>query len=670
MRRPIKELCRLAAIWYAGVGIMLSCSSVIADTNLSDFSIEELMQLDVTLVSRKAKSLQKTSAAVYIITNDDIRHSGVTSVAEALRLAPGVHVARIDANKWAISIRGNNGRFASHVLVQIDGRTVYSQLFAGVYWDAQDVMLEDIEQIEVVRGPGGTMWGANAVNGVINIVTKSARDTQGSLLSTSIGTEYEYGVSARHGAALGENAWLRVYAKSEAYDSSRKTDGSDAYDDWNRTQTGFKMDWEPKASDKVTIQGDYYESDLRQVVYVSSLDPFGITAVAEEPTTEGGNLLARWSHNFSDEHNFALQFYYDHFDRQEFLYGEKQDTIDIDLQHSFALGDHQTLTWGGGYRIIEEDIRSSDSIIFHNTDPRRDLISLFLQDEISLLGDRLHMAAGTKVEHNTWTGVEWQPSVRMTYSTTDRSAVWAAVSHAVKIPANAERIMDMVQVYPSDFFGPGSPPLAGMLIHSDDFKSENIIAYEIGYRANVSSVLSMDIAAFVNEYDDLRTVELTNISPEGFLTAELGNGMRGDSYGVELSSRWQVLDWWRLIATWTYTHMDFDLKGSSDDIFGNEYATQNVPGNIASLFSNMQLPGRVEVDGWVRYVDSIYGGEVPAYTTLDLRLGWNATDNIELSLVGQGLLHRSIQEYGMDNLVMTEVTEMERSIYCRATIRF
>ena len=661
---------------FCGAGIaavvLFFCSSVgvIGDNDLLGFSIEELMQIDVTLVSRKAESLQKAPAAVFVITNEDIHRSGVTSVPEALRLVPGVHVARIDANKWAISARGINGRFSRHMLVQIDGRTVYTPLFSGVLWEAQDVMLEDIDRIEVVRGPGGTMWGANAVNGVINIVTKSAKETQGSLLATSVGTEYRYGVAARHGAALGDNAWLRVYAKTDSYDSGRLAGGGNGHDDWTRTQAGFRMDWEPSGGDTLTLQGDYYEGDLGQVIYMPCFTLHGMMPLEEEPSMEGGNILLRWGHKFSEESTFSMQVYYDYIKRDEFAFGNKQDTFDVDIQHGFKLGELQEITWGGGYRVVSDDIRSSEAIVFVDPSQREEYASLFVQDEISVMDELLSVTVGTKVEHNRYTDIECQPNLRMTYSATERSAVWAAVSRAVRTPSRSERTMDMLQIFPENFLAPGSPFIVGRLDHSDSFDSESMIAYEVGYRANILPHVTVDLAAFVNDYDNLRSVEAAGLSPDGVLHATLGNEMKGISHGFEIAGRWQVLDWWRLAASWSYARLDIDLSDSSNDIFGEVCLERNLPENQVSLFSNMQLPGRIEFDGWFRYVDNIDGGLVPAYTTLDLRLGWKASENIELSLVGQGLLDRSIQEFAQSAIIMTELTEVERSVYAKITVRF
>ncbi len=641
-----------------------------ADGDLMGMSIEELMQVDVKLVTRKPEKLQDAPAAVYVLSNDDIRRSGATSIPEALRLVPGVQVARIDANKWAISIRGMNGRFSRHLLVQIDGRTVYTPLFSGVMWEAQNVMLEDVDHIEVVRGPGGTMWGANAVNGIINIVTKSAKDTLGSLLSLSAGTEYRYGASARQGVALGDSAWLRVYAKAESFDSGRTLAGADGHDDWKRAQAGFRLDWQPSESDSLTLQGDYYEGDLNQLLYVPNITPLGLRPLSEEPSIEGGNLLLHWDHSFAQDNTFSIQLYYDYVKRKEYSFGDKQDTIDLDIQHSFKLGKRQDITWGGAYRIISDDISGAPMFAFDDLSEHNGYSSLFVQDEIQLIADYLSTAIGTKVEHNPYTGVEWQPGLRLTYTVTDRDTIWAAVSRAVRTPSRAERSMDMTQVFPENFLERGSPLAAGQILHSKKFDSESMIAYELGYRANISSKVSVDVATFINDYDNLRSVEVGGVSSQGIYTAYLDNKLHGTSYGFEVSTHWQVLDWWRLVASWSYARLDITPDASSTDRFGEDDYEDVVPKNQASLFSNMQLPGRIDLDGFLQYVSSLDDGDIPSYTTLDLRIGWQATDHVELSIVGQSLLDRSVQEFDQSTIMMTELTEVERSVYAKMTVQF
>ena len=429
--------------------------------NYLDLPLEDLLSMEVTSVSKKKQRLTEAAAAVFVITQEDIRRSGVTSIPEALRLAPGLQVAKIDANKWAISSRGFNTQFVNKLLVLIDGRSVYTPSYSGVYWDAQDTLLEDIDRIEVIRGPGATLWGANAVNGVINIITKQAGDTQGGLMVASAGNEEKVIAGLRYGAELNKNTHGRLYLKFNERDSSYAPGLDDeAGDDWKSLRGGFRIDSQPSDKDRWTVQGDVYEADENQTLNLwrdpsdpSNLNfaPFYLDAnTADEIESSGWNLLTRWDHLLSNTSNITLQLYYDHTKRAENFLLQEQDTLDIDFQHQLEVFGNHDLVWGLGYRHIEDEFSNTYIVAFLPDSGSSDLFSAFLQDEIELLPDRLRLTLGSKFEQNDFTGFEVQPSARLIWLPTERSTLWGSVSRAVRTPSRLEdRLPDRVTNHPN-----------------------------------------------------------------------------------------------------------------------------------------------------------------------------------------------------------------------------
>ncbi len=611
---------------------------------LKKLSLEELMDIEVTSVSKRPERLSETASAIQVITQEDIRRSGATRLPEALRLASNLEVAQIDSRQWAISARGFNSTFTNKLLVLIDGRTVYTPLFAGVFWDVQDTLLEDIDRIEVISGPGATLWGANAVNGVINIITKKAKNTQGPLLLGGGGAELRGFGGVRYGGALAPNLQYRVYGKYFDRDGSVLSDGRDANDDWHIGQGGFRMDWDASKSNAFTVQGDGYDGRISQ-------------AGADEIDVSGANVIGRWSHTFSDDSDLQLQLYYDRTHRDiPGVIAEDLDTYDVDFQHRFPLGERHDIVWGLGYRLIEDDVGNTPAVAFLPPQVSRQWFSGFVQDEIALMEDRVHLTLGTKIEHNDYTGFELQPSGRLAWRLSQQQTLWSAVSRAVRTPSRVDR----------EFFQPGSPPFG--IAGGPDFESEELLAYELGYRVQPFSRLALSLAAYYNDYDDLRSQE--QIRPPAAFPVVVANGLEGESYGAELTADYRVTDWWRLRAGYTELRIDLRPKpGSTDTTFGSNESQD--PERYFSLRSSLDLPGHWELDGAFRYVSRIDNQQVPAYGELDVRLGWQASPELELSIVGQNLLHDDHAEFGA-LVTRGAITrrEIERGVFAKVLWRF
>jgi len=606
---------------------------------LKKLSVEELMDIEVTSVSRRPEKISETASAIQVVTQEDIRRSGATSLPEALRLASNLQVAQVDSRQWAISARGFNSTTADKLLVLIDGRAVYTPLYAGVFWDVQDTLLEDIDRIEVISGPGATLWGANAVNGVINITTKNSKDTQGLLLLGGGGTELRDFAGVRYGGALATNLHFRVYGKYFDRDSTVLPSGRDATNDWRMGQGGFRLDWDASDANLLTLQGDLYDGRIVQ-------------PARDDISVGGGNLIGRWSHTISEDSDFKLQLYYDRTHRDiPGTFSEDLDTYDVDFQHRFPLGQRHDIVWGLGYRLINDEVGNTPGLAFLPARVSRQWFSAFLQDEIALVKDRLHLTLGTKIEHNDYTGFEFQPSGRLAWKLSERQTLWAAISRAVRTPSRIDR----------ELYSPATPPF--VLAGGPNFVSEEVLAYELGYRIQPHRRVSLSIAAFYNDYDNLRSVEKVN--PPTNFPLVLGNGQKGESYGAELTADYRVTDWWRLRAGYTPLHVRIRPKpGSTDTSFGS--SESHDPEHQVFLRSSMDLPGNFEFDASFRYVTRIANQAVPAYAEMDVRVAWKPTARLELSIVGQNLLHDHHAEFG----AVTTRQEIERGVYGKVAWRF
>jgi iron complex outermembrane receptor protein len=651
----VRTARRLAVLPISLLALTATTVAGTATADLTDMSLEALMNLEITSVSKKPQKKSEAAAAVFVITGEDIQRWGVTNIPDALRRVPGLQVARIDANKWAVTARGFNSRFANKLLVLIDGRTVYTPLFTGVYWDANLAMLEDIERIEVIRGPGGTLWGSNAVNGVINIITKTAADTQGTLVSASAGNELDHLMSVRHGGIDRSGAHYRVYAMSRADDTGYSA--ATAHDDARIAQTGFRRDWKNGSMDSHTLQGDVYKGTGGQELLIAPSAP---ALIIDDAETRGGNLLYRWTHKTDNDSNITLQAYFDHVGRESAVLFEDRQTLDLEFQHHFGWKDDHDVVWGLNFRNIRDDTEPTQ--IFSLTPPKRrvNLWTAFLQDEISLFEDRAKLTVGTKLEHNDFTGFEMQPNLRMAWLTESGNTIWGAVSRAVRTPSRGEHDVSLAVIPPP----PTPPPLT--IFGSKSFDSERLIAYEIGFRRALAKSVTIDVAAFYNEYDRLRTIDVYQPAP---LEAAFGNNMEGNTQGIEIDVHWRANSWMSLNANYTRLEVDLDLINGSMDT-ASLAAEDGSPEHQANLWLAADLANNIRVDAGLRYVGSLKNFGFPEtddYLAFDTRIAWAPRRGLELSLTGQNLFDSHHPEFNPD-FIVSSPTEVERSIH--ATVRW
>lgn len=588
--------------------------------DLSQLSIEELADIEVTSVSKRPQPLSSAAASIYVISGEDIHRSGATSLPEALRLAPNLQVARLNAFDYVVTARGFGSESAANkLLVMIDGRSIYSTLHAGVFWRQNHVPLEDIDRIEVISGPGGTLWGANAVNGVINVVTKNASDTQGGLASLSLGT-VDGTATARYGGSFGAGGAYRVYATGFERGET-EIGGIDAGDDWRGRQAGFRSDWQG-SEDSIMVRGDIYDHVI---------DAGG--------SLIGRSLVARWNRQLDDDSSFEVQAYYDRADRAEPGFDDSQENFDIQAQHVLWMGDHQ-IVWGGGYRRSEE-LFETGILSLDPPDRTLELASAFVQDSITL-DDDLILTLGTKLEYNTYTGLEHMPSVRLAWQVSEDTLLWSAVSRVVRTPSRIDR----------DLVAPG------LLFANTDFDSEILIAYEAGYRGQPAPKTSLSLSLYLHDYDSLRTAERLTAAAVPFA---VGNGAEGYTYGVEAWGDYQLRPWWRLGAGFQAIHKDIRRDAGSTDVSG-----LNVQGNDPDyqifLHSYMNVTPGVTFDLGLRVVDALADPAVPGYVGLDARVGWQVSRSLEVALAGQNLLD--------DHHPEATLNEIPRSVHLSAQWSF
>ncbi|MDD5712092.1 MAG: TonB-dependent receptor, partial [Smithellaceae bacterium] len=606
-----------------------------------------------------------TPAAIYVITSEDIKRSGATSIPDVLRLIPGADVQRIDSNKWAVSIRGTASRFTRTVLVMIDGRTIYSPIFGGVYWEDNDVMLEDVDRIEVVRGPGGTYWGANAVSGVVNIITKNARDTQGGLVTLGAGT-FERGFgSVRYGGKSADNLYYRVYAKYfDRDDLFHRNPDMNEFDEWRMGQTGFRADKDISERDTLTFQGDFHSARIGLYeAGVSSYSAPYTRVMKEKKASFGGNLLARWQRTLSEKSDLTLQLYYDKDNHRDIFFNSDTDTVDFDFHHRFAWIWHQQIVWGGGYRFIGSETSGFDTSFFSPADETFNLYNAFIQDDIELWKERLHFIIGSKFEHNDVTGFVIQPNARLLWTPTAEQTIWASVSRSVRTPSRFD------YEYQRTTFGGlagGTTPAYARIVNLND-KPQDVIAYELGHRIIFGSKLSLDTAAHYDIIFDTPSLELkpyfleTTPAPTHYIVPYIGDHkLMAKTYGGEISAELRPFAWWRLSASHAVFHLQVFKDADSTDPRNINDAARFSPRHQTVLRSYMDLPGNVNLDAMFRYVSEIPPLNVPSYYSLDARLAWKARPDLELSVVGQNLLDKEHPENNPDSEVPRGVYGMVR----------
>ena len=632
---------------------------------LTHVSLEDLGQIEVTTASKEPVKASRTPAAIYVITQDDIRRSGATSIPEALRQAPGVEVAQVDSNTWSLGVRGFGSALSRSVLVLIDGRSVYTPLFAGVYWQVQDTLLEDIERIEVIRGPGGTIWGANAVNGVINIITKGAKDTGGMLVSTGGGNIDQGFVNFRYGAGNGKNFNYRIYGKTftrgPEFHSNRRQ-----FDDWRMGQTGFRADWDLRNRDSFTLQGDLYNGDAGQSVGITTYSPPYMANVEQKAELGGGNLVGRWKRVLGAGSDIQVQTYYDRTSRKQANFAESRDMFDIDFIHHLPLPWRQDFLWGLGTRLSSGNVTDVvPTVVFtpnHYTDK---LYNAFIQDEFPIVGNQLSLTIGSKFLHNNYSGFEVQPTARLLWTPSPRQTIWAAVTRAVRTPSRVEEDLQLTALL-------APTPLTFFRIVGDrKFSSEQLIGYEVGYRSLVSPNFYLDVAVFYNNYDDLLSIEpgapFSETSPPPAHTVVpllFRNALFGNTTGVEIAPDWTPKHWWRLRGSYSFLHIDLSKQAGSQD-FSTVSSTQGAsPHHEVAIQSSLNLPKKLEFDQSFRYVTALPAQLVRAYATADVRFNWHATRSLDFSVVGQNLFQPHHPEFGGDPGGLVGI---ERSVYAKLT---
>lgn len=599
---------------------------------LKKLSLEELLNIEVISVSLRPEKITEVASAVQVITGEDIHRSSVTRLPEALQLASNLQVAHVNSHDWAITARGFSGLpsaggiLANKLLVMIDGRSIYNPLFGGVYWDVQNTLLESVDRIEVISGPGGTLWGANAVNGVINVVTKSAGETQGLYVSGAGGSFLKDHVQARYGFHKGSTFFCRVYGQRFDQKNTFLENGMSSGDAWNMTQTGFRMDYFPSKATTITLQGDFYEGDENNSI--------------KRAITDGQNVMAHLTHLFSDKSDLKVNVYYDRTWRitpnstQPFSYN--LNTYNFDVQYHYPIGKKQNLLVGMNYQFQQDKIARTLSPLSRNMP----LFSGFVQDEIGIVPDVLKLTVGSKFLNNVFTGFEVQPGARIGWTPNMLHTIWAAVSRAVRVPTRFD---------------------ADITVTDKKFDSEKVIAYELGYRIRPLDRVTLSLATFYNHYNDLRSLDKTTDPKFPII---LANSQKANSWGVELSGNMQVTKRWRLRGG--YTYFDRYIWSTNDNVLPISVEFESIdPKNTVLLQSVLDLPKNFQLDVMARYVSELSAGtlapKTPAYFTFDARIAW-LFRSFEISLAGQNLFGDEHTEVGLSRI--------PRSIYGKISYHF
>lgn len=658
----------LLAIFSSLQGFSLSNST----QDLASLSLEELMQIEIVSSSRKSERAFEVPAAVFVINREDIRRSGATSLPDLFRMVPGFHVARINANRWAVTSRGFNGVFASKLQVLVDGRSVYTPLFSGVYWDVQDMLLEDIERIEVIRGPGASVWGANAVNGVVNIITRHSRDTHGGLVTLAGGSQ-EHGIgAARIGGELGDNGHYRVHSRFFQRDTFVGSSGLPSVDDGRLARGGFRIDLQATSIDSMMVQGDLYTGRFGRRQRHAMLTPPYSFELTGQTSVSGGFLQSRWERTMSPRSQTAFQVYYDRSERENPLSSERRDTVDFDFQHHYIAGKRHDLVWGAGYRFSLDDYKGSFSFSLREDRPLFHLFSGFIQDEIRLIDDRLFLTLGSKIERNSYSGTEIQPTARLLWVLNERQNLWGAVSRATGLPSRAhtEGIINAAAFPSRD----GTLSLLRFL-GDEQILSEKVLTYEVGYRNRVRNNLFLDIATFFNRYDDLTTwephrpfFEAVPAPPHLVIPFQAHNLMSGKTYGAEIYGRWSPDPTWNLSAGYTWLRVDL-----LPDLLSQDTETAQVAGTSPQhqwhARSSVRLLPDLELNTALYYVGQLTSPEsVPSYVKLDTRLNWFLLEHLGLSLVMSDLVDDRHPEFPGGSGI--EGTQVQRSVYGKLTWLF
>jgi iron complex outermembrane receptor protein len=629
---------------------------------LKRLTLEELTQMEISTVMRGPEPVSRVPAAVFVITQEDIRRSGMLTLPEILRLAPGVQVARIDAGRWAIGMRGFGDRLARSMLVLIDGRAVYSPLFAGTYWEVQDVLLEDIERIEVIRGPGGTLWGANAVNGIISIITKDAAQTHGLFARASAGSG-EHGLgSLRYGLPIGRRGHLRAYVRGRTAGEQFHVDAMD-YDALQTIQGGFRADWSLRSAHRLTLQGDAYTMRLgERAITTSYSPPFSTTSAIEAPLN-GGNVLARVSGRLAGGTEYQVQTFYDRTRRDELPVAETRDTFDVDYQQRQPRWSVHAITWGLGHRASSGRITAAFPTEFVPANRTDNLVSAFVQDDVAL-SDTVNLAIGTKVEHNSYSGWEFQPSWRIAWTIDPVNTLVGSVTRAVRTPSRVETDYTTTSLV-------NPAPTFVRLLPNPSFEPEELVAYELGHRLRAGHTY-ITTSAFFNQLTDVLSTELDTAFVETtpgparlILPVSFLNGLHGNSHGLEATADVRPASWWRSGANYSLVRIQLTRDPGGRDVSQERRNEGLSPRHQVRVHSSFDLPRGVALDWQFRYVSRLPAGPVPAYATSSVRVAWQPASSVEIAVVGQDL-HRAHHLEWFDGGIPIEIT---RRAYVTATLR-
>lgn len=634
-------------------------------------SLEQLMNMKVTSVSKRPEKLSRTPAAIYVITQEDIERSGARNIPDLLRMVPGVDVAQVNADRWAISIRGFNDLYSDKVLVLIDGRAVYTPIYSGVYWDQIDVPLNDIDRIEVIRGPGGTIWGANAMNGVINIITKSAQETQGATVIAGAGSAETTDDEMQYGGKIGKKGYYRVFGHYANYGSLESANHQSDSDAWQLWHSGFRADLNSSGKNSVTAEGDLYSTDAGGLS-TTDFTPGSINTriFDDKVTNSGGSILGKWTHSFSDRSSTSLQFYDSYYSRLDVGFPEKLNTADLDFQNHITVGSRQDIVWGLGYRDYADNLGVGYFVSFNPPHKNYGLFSAFVQDEIRLT-DPLRLTVGVREEHNAFTGFETEPGARLAWAINATQTLWLSASKAVREPGRLDTdILANEAVLPL----PGGLTADVQVTGNTDFQDEQVRDYEVGYRAMATPKVSVDLTAFYSAYRDLRTVDpqapffvLSPPPPHLDIIALWTNDMHGQDYGAEAALNWSVTPRWKVSGGYSWLKMNLHLNPGSTDttsVIQEKYS----PEHEFNIRSYLNISHSVSFDSALYYVASLPGYHVPAYTRADARLAWQIRKPLQVSITGQNLLQPQHFEFGQLDQVLP--SQAGRSVFGEIRLSF
>jgi iron complex outermembrane recepter protein len=659
-------------VFAAVLALSIPVRSQDTPVDLSNKSIEDLMNIEVTSVSRKEQKLSHIASAIFVITAEDIHRSGATNIPDLLRMVPGVEVAQINGNTWAISARGLTEEFSNELLVMVDGRNVYTPTTGGVFWDVVDVPIEDIERIEVIRGPGGSVWGANAVNGVVNIITKTAGETPGLLVVAGGGNLDQGFATTQYGGKLGGSTQYRVYSKYFNQNHMPDLNGQSGDDGWHMLQGGFRMDSKISPKDTLMVQGDIYtgKDGFPTRVFPSVTSP-GTINVVSRVDVAGGFLQSVWNHTYSTRSDMSLLFSYDTYERGDLL-NEDRRTFNLEFQNHIAWGRRQDIVWGAGYRYSDSRTDGSLSLSLNPANLKTHLFSAFVQDEIYVVPERVSLTLGTKLEHNYYTGFGLMPSARISYTPTAHQAIWAAVSRALRTPAEADAAL---RINFAGFTGAGGVPVIVAAVGNPNVKDEASLSYEAGYRTTLLSNLSIDVAAYYNHYDHQSTeepgepfFEATPLPAHMVLPIVTQNLSHGETHGMEIAANWKVNERWTLAPGFEFERIHMHASPGSQDSSTAPDTEGSDPRFRAQIRSHVSLTTRLGWDLSAYYVDRLVALGVPSYTRLDTGLVWRWSERLSFSVVGQNLLKDRHLEFVSDFGATS--TSIKRSGYAKLTWQY